>query len=113
MNHSPNMQHPYESDLPSDPRYPHQVIRPARLIATKGDGEAMVFNLEFLKVRLTFIVNLPFEGEDTAPVYVRIGLVGSEERNGWGPRVGYSRQRPPRPRNDEPAYETRDADQAD
>lgn len=43
-----------------------------RIIKTRGDGEAVVFEVSLGLVKLVAIANIPDEGEDTAPVYVKI-----------------------------------------
>lgn len=43
----------------------------AKVIETKRDGEALVFEIPLGLLKIVCIANIPPEGEDRAPVYLR------------------------------------------
>jgi len=48
-----------------------------RIIQTKGDGEAIVFEVEMGLMKFVAIANIPEEGVGTAPVYIKIRPAGA------------------------------------
>jgi hypothetical protein len=58
----------------------NQITLTGKLIQTRGDGEAVVFSLRVLNmIKLSFVVNIPFAGDKTSPVYCRLGSMDAED----------------------------------
>lgn len=57
-----------------DREKPRSVNVKGKLIKTQGDGEAVVFGFRFMNLfSFNIIVNIPFQGDTEAPVFIRMG----------------------------------------
>jgi len=65
----------------------------AKIIETRRDGEALVFEIPLGLLKIVCIANIPPEGESKAPVYLRF-MKGELLKNLMGPKSAPRVKRP-------------------